>query len=713
MKKFLFIISLMFIMFSFSGVYAAFNHIEVSTQNVAVDGAQKKFEVYNIDGNNYFKLRDIASVLNGTGSQFSVNFNSEKNLIEVSKGKAYNSVGGEMVVGADKSASAKESPQKIMIDNESKELKAFNIGDNNFFKLRDLGTELNFGVDFDSANSRVLITSVKATEVSNITNVVAKIYEGTMYVEIDTDKPVSDYSLFTLTDPNRIIIDIPNSNNKVDKKEVDVNYNGLTKVRMGDQGNSINRIVLDTEKVFDYKIEQSEDKKTLYLALSSSFVLKNALSEPDKNLYVYNGSIIGLPEENKSGEENNDTPVLTGNEAKISSITYTASTNKLKISADKEITYSASTMKNPYRIIVDIQDAVLSIDGDKTITPNNKNVKSINFSQDGVNKVKVVIELKKELEYSISEKSKSLEVILKEIVTEDLVYKKLSNSATITLYNVDEDMFSVVESISSNKYTLKYDTSDFNPKTETRKINDSWVKSIEITEGKIIIKGQEETTFNMEQDGKNVVITVEQTGSTNNTTNNKDGNFVVLLDAGHGGTDPGACNGDDYEKVYNLGIMLKLMNLLENTDGITVYASRTTDVFIDRQGRLDFATSHPEADLYVSIHNNSSTNKKSKGTLVLYHDNPYEKDYGITSKEFAQIVSQELHNDLQTQNWGVADNGEQIWVLYYSKLPSILCEVSFISNDEELAKLKTEEYQETAARAIYNGILKAKQQMGK
>ena len=239
MKKFLLIISLMFIMFSFSGVYAAFNHIEVSTQNVAVDGVQKKFEVYNIDGNNYFKLRDIASVLNGTGSQFSVNFNSEKNLIEVSKGKAYNSVGGEMVVGTDKSASAKESPQKIMIDNESKELKAFNIGDNNFFKLRDLGTELNFGVDFDSANSRVLITSVKATEVSNITNVVAKIYEGTMYVEIDTDKPVSDYSLFTLTDPNRIIIDIPNSNNKVDKKEVNVNYNGLTKVRMGDQGNSI------------------------------------------------------------------------------------------------------------------------------------------------------------------------------------------------------------------------------------------------------------------------------------------------------------------------------------------------------------------------------------------------------------------------------------------------------------------------------------------
>ena len=214
----------------------------------------------------------------------------------------------------------------------------------------------------------------------------------------------------------------------------------------------------------------------------------------------------------------------------------------------------------------------------------------------------------------------------------------------------------------------------------------------------------------MEQDDKNVVIKIEQTGSINNK--NKDGNFVVLLDAGHGGSDPGACNGDYHEKDYNLAIMLKLMKLLENTDGITVYASRTTDEYIDRQGRLDFVNEHKDADLFVSVHNNSMANKNYSGTMVLYYDNEYDRDFGITSKEFAKIVSDKLVEALNTRNWGTVSR-DDLWVLYYSSIPSILCEVSFVSNDEEVQRLATEEFQDTAALAIYDGIMQARKQMGK
>ena len=212
----------------------------------------------------------------------------------------------------------------------------------------------------------------------------------------------------------------------------------------------------------------------------------------------------------------------------------------------------------------------------------------------------------------------------------------------------------------------------------------------------------------MTQDGDNVVIKMYA-----DEGESREGDFVVLLDAGHGGSDPGACNGDDYEKVYNLAIMLKLKELLEDTDGITVYASRTTDEYIGRDGRVEFATSYDNADLYVSVHNNSSSNKNYDGTLVMYHNGDYEKDYGITSKEVAEIVLKELVNDLGTRSWGVRDPLDQVWVLYYSELPSIMCEVSFISNDAELERLKTEEFQETAAQAIYNGIMIAKEKMGK
>ncbi len=734
MKKILLLICMLIVVLSFSQVYAY--SINVSNQKIVVDGVQKDFEVYNIDGYNYFKLRDIAYVLNDTGSQFSVDFNSEKNLIETSKGKPYSPVGGEMKAGVDNSKMSSQSPQKLLVDGEAKEFIAYNIANNNFFKLRDLGSVFNFEVGFDAESDSAIITSAKKEEVASITNVVAKIYKGIMYVEVSSDNPISKYNVFALEEPNRVILDIPNSRLGLEDREILVNYNGLDKVRIGDQGNSINRIVLDVDKTYDYQVAQSTDKKTTCIALSSAFVLNDALKDPDRNLYVYNGSILGLPEDNNTSsgdtnknddnlndDKNNESgdAVLTGDEAVISKITYSSSSSKLKINANKKISCKASKSSDPRRLIIDIENAILDVEGPTSIKPSNRSITEIKFSQEEVNVVRIILELNKDIEYKIKNSSKSIEITLIEAMPGDIRYELVDDVAQLVLFNVDMDVFSVVNSVSSSKYTIKYDTEDFDAKIESRDIYDDFVENIEIKSGKIVIYGKDGVDFEMKQDGDNtvVVISKEKSSTTTEVENKNDGNFVVLLDAGHGGSDPGACNSTDpynpeyQEKTYNLAIMLKLKELLENTEGITVYASRTTDEYIDRNGRLSFATSHPEASLYVSVHNNSSSNKNYTGTLVLYHDNEYEKDYGITSKEFAQIVSKELVNDLGTRSWGVADNLEQIWVLYYSKLPSILCEVSFVSNDEELARLKTEEYQQAAATAIYNGILKAKEQMGK
>ena len=117
MKKFLFVIFCLIMILSFSYTFAASN-VVISPQKVMVNNEYKNFEVYNIDGNNFFKLRDIAYVLNATASQFSVDYNSEKHLIEVKKNKSYTQVGGELVVGADKSKTAVPSSQKLSINNE-------------------------------------------------------------------------------------------------------------------------------------------------------------------------------------------------------------------------------------------------------------------------------------------------------------------------------------------------------------------------------------------------------------------------------------------------------------------------------------------------------------------------------------------------------------------------------------------------------------------
>ena len=134
--------------------------IERSAQNLTVNGVKKDCDKYNIDGSNYFKLRDLAYMLSGTGSQFAVGYDDATKTVTVNKGAPYTPNGSEMVIGEDKSATAEPSGQTIMIDGQPRgDLTVYNIGGNNYFKLRDLGTALGFNVDYDEATKTAIVNS--------------------------------------------------------------------------------------------------------------------------------------------------------------------------------------------------------------------------------------------------------------------------------------------------------------------------------------------------------------------------------------------------------------------------------------------------------------------------------------------------------------------------------------------------------------------------
>ena len=135
--------------------------VVLSPQNLRVDGKVIACEKYNIDGSNYFKLRDIAMVLSGTGSQFSVGWDGEKKVISVVTGESYEPNGSELDLSAgDKSATAVPSTQTLLINGaERGDLSAYNIGGNNFFKLRDLGDALGFQVNYDKASNTAIVIS--------------------------------------------------------------------------------------------------------------------------------------------------------------------------------------------------------------------------------------------------------------------------------------------------------------------------------------------------------------------------------------------------------------------------------------------------------------------------------------------------------------------------------------------------------------------------
>ena len=131
-----------------------------SKQALTVNGEAIKCDIYNIDGSNYFKLRDLAYLLNGTDSQFSVGWDAAAGVVSIETGKAYVPNGSELVIGEDMASTAQVSAQTIKIDGEvRKDLSVYNIGGNNFFKLRDLGAAVDFEVDYDEATKTMIVES--------------------------------------------------------------------------------------------------------------------------------------------------------------------------------------------------------------------------------------------------------------------------------------------------------------------------------------------------------------------------------------------------------------------------------------------------------------------------------------------------------------------------------------------------------------------------
>lgn len=130
-----------------------------TTSEVLVNGKNIQFDAYNINDNNYFKLRDIAYILSGTSNQFEVTWDNDNKAISLVPSKSYTAIGGELNSGDGKSKTAKLNTSPIYLNNYAISLTAYTINDVNYFKLRDLGDVFGFAVDWDNNSKKVLINT--------------------------------------------------------------------------------------------------------------------------------------------------------------------------------------------------------------------------------------------------------------------------------------------------------------------------------------------------------------------------------------------------------------------------------------------------------------------------------------------------------------------------------------------------------------------------
>jgi N-acetylmuramoyl-L-alanine amidase len=173
-------------------------------------------------------------------------------------------------------------------------------------------------------------------------------------------------------------------------------------------------------------------------------------------------------------------------------------------------------------------------------------------------------------------------------------------------------------------------------------------------------------------------------------------NILIVIDPGHGGSEPGAVSRGVFEKDLNLDIALKLNEMLINREFIT-HITRTNDSFVSLQDRAKIANDL-KAEIFVSIHHNALTaNSHGTETLFLSKNNSF-------SEKLAKKIQEELVRSLNFKDRGIIER-PGLAVLRQTNMPAVLVEIGFMSNQRELEEMMKNETKDKAASAILQGIL--------
>ena len=280
----------------------------------------------------------------------------------------------------------------------------------------------------------------------------------------------------------------------------------------------------------------------------------------------------------------------------------------------------------------------------------------------------------------------------------------LSKPSVVNADSIEDEFSSVI-----NKYDLKdvvVEPGVYLTKGETLDLSQypNWELSdnetIEINSNGIARAVNEGTVFLSQRIGEKVYIVEIYVPSEISKVNLESrgaqprGYYKVFIDAGHGGTDPGALGYGYRESDLNLQVAKKVESKLKSK-GIDVKMSRNSDIFYSLSERAEMANDYG-ADAFVSIHQNSAEAKSANG-IETYYNRKKEEDRPLSNDIQKQVISQTGANNRGVKN-------AEFTVLVKSKMISALVECGFITNELEVKKLSDSSYQDKLATGIANGI---------
>lgn len=639
----------------YNGKHHAYAAKEVK---IEIDGkamVPKDMPAVIIDGRTMLPMRQIAQEL---GCE--VNWNEAAKQIYVMRGS-------DIIVFTVDSKTGYENGKEFTMD-----VPATIVNDRTMLPVRALADALHLNIKWNDPNRIVSIQSgdtvvkdePKAPEsgqttagtLTGIQTPSAKDADQTFTIQ--ADGPMGRYEK-TFVDDQKIVLDFYGAKSSLPGEITKTNSDIVTEIRTAtheNNGDSFTRVVFDLSGKKKYEVTQSADKKNITISFGKTTV--------DKISAVHS--------------QNKDIITIGGTGSFGASVAMTA---------------------DPQKIIVTIPNCQSNL-SDKINTDELQYVLDGKVDTSKGNTVELVLAVEDLVQYSYREENQNLILEIYPTTLKNMRYDKNAN----VLYLDKKDKIDTGSVKFEDHYldgyfdvTLPGDyESDYG--YGTYDVKGTVVENIEVS-----TKGVN-TTFRFKQNRISAYEVTDEGDSYAIRVKNPKEVYdkVLLLDAGHGGKDPGTSGNGMQEKNLNLTIAQKIAQKLQGS-GIKVYMTRDSDVYPENSTRAK--TANDIADLMVSIHMNSGP-ETANGTETLYQVHANDNGARLTSKQLAEILQGKV-----VSATGNTNRGAKLWtdvlILNRTTVPSVIVEVIFITNTGDALKISNPAYQDQVAQAIADGIQEA------
>ena len=638
----------------YNGKHHAYAAKEVK---ISIDGkamVPKDMPAVIIDGRTMLPMRQIAQEL---GCE--VTWNEAAKQIYVMRGS-------DIIVFTVDSKAGYENGKEFTMD-----VPATIVNDRTMLPVRALADALHLNIKWDDPNRTVIINSddtdakeeptkpesgqTTAGTLTGIQTPSAKDADQTFTIQ--ADGPMGRYEK-TFVDDQKIVLDFYGAKSSLPGEIKKTNSDIVTGIRTAtheNNGDSFTRVVFDLSGKKDYEVKQSADKKNITISFGKTTV--------DKISAVHS--------------QNKDIITIGGTGSFGASVAMTA---------------------DPQKIVVTIPNCQSNLK-DKINTDELQYVLDGKVDTSKGNTVEMVFRVDDLVQYSYQEENQNLILEIYPTTLKNMRYDKNAN----VLYLDKKDKIDTGSVKFEDHYLDGY--FDVTLPGDYEKLYGYGTYDVKGTVENIEVstKGGS-TTFRFKQNCISAYEVTDEGDSYAIRVKNPKEVYdkVLLLDAGHGGKDPGTSGNGMQEKNLTLTIAQKIEQELRGS-GIKVYMTRDRDVYPENSTRAKIA--NDIADLMVSIHINSGP-ETANGTETLYQVHANDSSSRLTSKQLAEILQASMISSTGNTNRGVKLRTDLL-ILNRTTVPSAIVEVVFITNTGDALKISNPVYQDQVAQAIADGIQEA------